>query len=82
MGGVRNSCDKEIFGRYSERFCTDFRYLNAVIKIPVYPLTDIKGNLSLMARSRYFTILDMESAHWHIHIHPDDNDKTGCHSFW
>jgi hypothetical protein len=58
------------------RFCTDFRGLNAVTKIPVYPIPDIKGNLSLMAASRYFTLLDIESAYWHIPIHPDDKDKT------
>jgi hypothetical protein len=51
--------------------------LNAVTKIPVYPIPDIKGNLSLMASSRYFTLLDIESAYWHIPIHPDDKDKTG-----
>jgi hypothetical protein len=43
----------------------------------VYPIPDIKGNLSLMADSQYFTWLDIESAYWHIPIHPDDNDKTG-----
>jgi hypothetical protein len=56
---------------------TDFRGLNALTKIPVYPIPDIKGNLSLMAGSRYFTLLDIESAYWHIPILPDDKDRTG-----
>jgi hypothetical protein len=30
-----------------------------------------------MAGGRYVTLLDIESAHWHIPIHPDDKDKTG-----
>jgi hypothetical protein len=30
-----------------------------------------------MAGSRYSTLLDIESAHWHIPIHPDDKDKIG-----
>jgi hypothetical protein len=30
-----------------------------------------------MAGGRYFTLLDVESAHWHIPILPDDNDKKG-----
>ena len=68
---------KSIDGSPKFRFCTDFRGLNAVTKIPVYPIPDIKSNLSLMAGSRYFTLLDIESAYWHIPIHPDDKDKTG-----
>ena len=68
---------KSIDGSPKFRFCTDFRGLNAATKIPVYPIPDIKSNLSLMAGSRYFTLLDIESAYWHIPIHPDDKDKTG-----
>jgi len=68
---------KSMDGTPKYRFCTDFRGLNAVTNIPVYPIPDIKGNLSLMAGSRYFTLLDIESPYWHIPIHPADNDKTG-----
>jgi hypothetical protein len=67
---------KSMDGTPKYRFCTDFR-LNAVTKIPVYPIPDIKSNLSLMTGSRYFTLLDIESAYWHIPIHPDDRSKTG-----
>ena len=68
---------KSVDGSPKFRVCTDFRGLNAATKIPVYPIPDIKSNLSLMAGSRYFTLLDIESAYWHIPIHPDDKDKTG-----
>jgi hypothetical protein len=68
---------KSVDGTPKYRFFTDFRGLNAITKITVYPIPDIKGNLSLMAGSRYFTLLDIESAYWHIPIHPDDKDKTG-----
>jgi hypothetical protein len=50
------------------RFCTDFRALNAVTQTPVYPIPDIKNNLSLMAGSRYFTLIDIENAYWNIPI--------------
>ena len=74
---------KSVVGSPKFRFCTDFRGLNAVTKIPVYPVPDIKRNLLLMAGSRYFTLLDIESAYWHIPIHPDDKDKTGFVTpFW
>jgi hypothetical protein len=68
---------KSMDGTPKYQFCTEFRGLNAVTKIPVYPIPDIKGNLSLMAGSRYFTLLDIGSTYWHIPIHPDDKDKTG-----
>jgi hypothetical protein len=68
---------KSLDGMPKYRFCTDFRGLNAVTKIPVYPIPDIKGNLPLMAGRRYFRLLDIESAYWHIPIHQDDKDKTG-----
>jgi hypothetical protein len=78
MGCTGNSGKEEVYGRHSKiPICTDFRGLNAVTKIPVYPIPDIKGNLSLMAGSRYFTVLDIQSGYWHIPIHPDDEDKTG-----
>jgi hypothetical protein len=35
------------------RFCTNFRGLNSVTITPVYPIPDIKGNISLMAGSSY-----------------------------
>ena len=40
---------KSADGTPKYRFCTDFRGLNSVTSIPVYPIPDIKSNLSLMA---------------------------------
>jgi hypothetical protein len=59
------------------RFCTDFRGLNSVTTVPVYPIPDIKANLSLMVGSQYFTLLDIENAYWNIPIWEEDKDKTG-----
>jgi hypothetical protein len=58
-------------------FCTDFRGLNSVTSIPVYLIPDIKSNLSLMAGSKYFTLLDIENAYWNIPSKEGDKDKTG-----
>jgi hypothetical protein len=44
---------------------------------PVYPIPDIKSDLSLMAGSKYFTLLDIENANWNIPIRDEDKDKTG-----
>jgi transposase InsO family protein len=59
------------------RFCTDFRGLNPVTTVPVYPIPVVKANRSLMAGSRYFTLLDIENAYWNIPIREEDKDKTG-----
>jgi transposase InsO family protein len=68
---------KSADGKPRFRFCTDFRGLNSVTSIPVYPIPDIKSNLSLMAGSKYFTLLDIENAYWNIPIKEEDKDKTG-----
>jgi hypothetical protein len=48
-----------------------------VTQTPVYPIPDIKNNLSLVAGSRYFTLIDIENAYWNIPIKMEDRDKTG-----
>jgi hypothetical protein len=59
------------------RFCTDFRGLSPVATVPVYRIPDVKDNLSLMAGSRYFTLLDIDNAYWNIPIPEEGKDKTG-----
>jgi hypothetical protein len=56
--------------------CKDFRGLNSVTSIPVFPIPDIKSNLSLMAHGKYFTLWDMENAYWNVPIKEEDKDKT------
>jgi hypothetical protein len=68
---------KSADGTPKYRFCTDFRGLNSVTSIPVYPIPDIKSNLSLMAGSKYFTLLDIETAYWNIPFKEEDKDKAG-----
>jgi hypothetical protein len=59
------------------RFYTNFRGLNSVTSIPVYPIPDIKSNLSPMAGSKYFTLLDIENTYLNIPIKEEHKDKTG-----
>jgi hypothetical protein len=67
---------KSLDGAPKYRFCTDFRGLNSVTITPVYPIPDTRSNLSLMAGSRYFTLLDIENAYWNIPIREEYKDKT------
>jgi hypothetical protein len=68
---------KSPHGTPKYRFCTDFRGLNSVTITPVYTIPDIKSNLSPMAGSMYFTLLDIENAYWNNPIREEDKDKTG-----
>ena len=69
--------EKSADGTPKYRFCTDFRGLNSVMSIPVYPIPDIKSNLSLIVGSKYFMLLDIQNACWNIPIKEEDKDKAG-----
>jgi hypothetical protein len=58
VGSPHDFGEREIYDTPKYGLRTDFRGLSAVTKIPVYPIPDIKGSLSLMAGSRYFTLVD------------------------
>jgi hypothetical protein len=66
---------KSADGTPKDRFWTDFRGLNSVTSIPTYPIPDIKSKLSLMAGSKYFTLLDKENAYYNIPIKEEDKDR-------
>jgi hypothetical protein len=60
----------------SERFCVDFRRLNAFTRKDVYPLPRIDDMLDGLGRSSFFTTLDLQSGFWQIPIYPPDIEKT------
>jgi hypothetical protein len=63
MGGampIKKNIYKVPYALRDEMEEHDFGVLNAVTQTPVYPILDVKLNLSLMAGSRYFTLIDIE----------------------
>ena len=61
----------------SQRFCVDYRRLNAVTITETWPMprsSDIFDNLS---GSNYFSTLDLKSGYWQVIIDEESREKTG-----
>ena len=60
----------------SQRFCVDYRELNSVTKVDMFPLPRIDDLLDQLGESRYFLTLDLASGFWQIPVHPNSREKT------
>ena len=60
----------------TQRFCVDYRALNAVTKADTYPLPRIDDLLDQLGDSRYFSTLDLVSGYWQIRLSPNSKEKT------
>lgn len=60
----------------TQRFCVDFRKLNAVTEKDAYPLPYINSILSKLSSAKYLTSLDIESAFWQVALEDDSKQYT------
>ena len=58
------------------RFCVDYRKLNRITKMDVFPLPRIDDYLDTLTGQRYFTTLDLASGYWQVAMDPDSIEKT------
>lgn len=63
-------------GSEKYRFCTDFRGLNSVTKVPSYPLPNIHETLEGLGQSNWFTTLDLAAGYHQIRVAEEDQAKT------
>ena len=65
-------------------FCVDYRQLNAVTKMDVFPLPWVDDSLDLLANSTFFTTLDLASGYWQVKVSPESREKTAfvTHAQW
>ena len=60
----------------SVRFCVDYRRLNAVTKMEVFPLPRIDDSLDMLSKSKFFSTLDLASGFWQVKMEPNSREKT------
>lgn len=60
----------------TQRFCVDYRALNAVTKADRFPLPRIDDLLDQLGNSRYFSTLDLARGFWQIRLSPNSIEKT------
>ena len=60
----------------SHRFCADYRKLNSVTVKDVYPLPRIDDALSRLQKTKFFSMMDMQSGFWQIEMEPESKEKT------
>ncbi len=60
----------------SRQFCGDYRPLNLQTRQDSFPMPLVDDVISQLARSAWFTALDLQSGFWQIRMAPEDMRKT------
>ena len=64
----------------SYRFCVDYRHLNAVTKMDVFPLPHVDDTLDMLLQTRYFT-LDLAPRYLQVQMDNDSQENTAFSTY-
>ena len=60
----------------SHRFCVDYRRLNGLTKINVFPLPRVDDTLDTLSQTQYFSTLDLAAGYWQVRMDRDSQERT------
>ena len=60
----------------SQRFCTDYRLVNAATVKDAYPLPRTDDSLSALSGAKWFSTLELASGYWQVPMDPVSSDKA------
>ena len=60
----------------SQRFCTDYRLVNAATVKDAYPLPRTDDSLSALSGAKWFSTLELASVYWQVPMDPVSSDKA------
>ena len=66
-------------GRY--RFCVDYRHLNAVTRMDVFPLPRVDDTLDMLSKTQDFSTLDLAAGYWQVQIDKDSQENTAFNTY-